>query len=318
MHETVDSIPPLPPRPVGGHKGTFGRVGVVGGSAQADPRMVGAPALAAIGAVRAGCGLVKIAAPGPILDAVLTLAPFATGLALPTDAGGGLTSPGSAERFDEMAAQSDALVVGPGLGRSDGARAMVLRAVLQEDAPAVLDADGLNLLCAVPEFWRDIRAGLVLTPHPGEAGRLMESLSIRGDPAGSEDQRVDACVSIARRLGCVVVLKGAGTVVSDGLRAWTCRSGHPCLGTGGTGDVLAGVIGGLVAGLVAGLSAGPRAGLAPAAAGWDLFGRVQAAVQAHAAAGEAWARANDASGGMAPGDLAGLIPAQIERLRGTA
>ncbi len=304
MHETVESIPTLPPRPADGHKGTFGRVGVVGGCAGSDPRMVGAPALAALGAVRAGCGLVKIAAPGAIIDAVLTLAPFATGLALPTDDRGGLSASGSAERFDELAGVSDALVVGPGLGRSDGARAVVLRTVLQEDAPAVLDADGLNILCELPEFWRDVRATLVLTPHPGEARRLMDALSIRGDPAGTGDERTDACVAMARRLGCVVVLKGAGTVVSDGLRAWVCRAGHPCLGTGGTGDVLAGVIGGLAAGWTAG-----------GATGGDLFGRVQAGVQAHAAAGEAWARASGATGGMTPQDLAGLIPAEIERLR---
>jgi NAD(P)H-hydrate epimerase len=305
MHETVERIPPLPARPAGGHKGTFGRVGVVGGCAGDDPRMVGAPALAALGAVRAGCGLVKIAAPAPILDAVLTLAPFATGLALPADGAGGLASGGSAERFDELAGASDALVVGPGLGRSDGARAIVLRTVLQEDAPAVLDADGLNLLSEVPEFWRDLRATLVLTPHPGEARRLMDALGLRGDPAGDGAQRLDACVAMARRLGCLVVLKGAGTVVSDGLRAWVCRAGHPCLGTGGTGDVLAGVIGGLAAGWIAG---GKRDG--------DLFGRVQAAVQAHAAAGEAWARRSGATGGMTPEDLAGLIPGEIERLRG--
>lgn len=301
MHETVERVAPLPSRPVDGHKGVFGRVGVVGGCASDDPRMVGAPALAALGAVRAGCGLVKIAAPGGILDAVLGMAPFATGLALPGDKGG-LDGAGSAECFDELAGGVDALCVGMGLGRSEGARAVALRCVLQEDAPAVLDADGLNLLAETPEFWREVRAALVITPHPGEARRLLDALSMRGEPTGTEGERVDACVGLARRLGCVVVLKGAGTVVSDGLRAWVCRAGHPCLATGGTGDVLAGVIAGLIA--------QGREGRGP-----DLFGCAQAGVLAHARAGEAWAAANRASGGMTPVDLAGLIPAQVEALR---
>lgn len=300
-HEIIETIPPLPPRPRDGHKGTFGRVGVVGGCASDDPRMVGAPALAALGAARAGCGLVKVAAPEPILDAVLTLAPFATGLALPSGPGGPDPA-GSAQKFDELASGADALCVGVGFGRSDGARAVVLRAVLQEDAPAVIDADGLNILASEPEFWRELRADLVLTPHPGEARRLMEALSLRGDPAGDGPARTDACVALARRLGCLVVLKGAGTVVSDGLRAWVCRAGHPCMATGGTGDVLAGVL----AGLIAQSRSGP---------GRDLFSIVQAGVQAHAAAGEAWAEANMAGGGMTPTDLAGLIPARIEALR---
>lgn len=301
MHETVETIPPLLARPTNGHKGTFGRVGIVGGSAADDPRMIGAPALAALGAVRAGCGLVKIATPAPILDAVLTLAPFATGLALPMNPEGPDPA-ASAERFDELALEADAICVGPGLGHSPGARAVTIRAVLQEDAPVVLDADALNILAAMPEFWRDLRARLVLTPHPGEARRLLDALGLRNDPAGNDAQRTDACVSLARRLGCIVVLKGAGTIVSDGLRAWACRSGHACLATGGTGDVLAGVI----TSLIAQQHARPDR---------DLFACAQAGVQAHARAGEAWAADHHASGGMTPTDLADLIPAQVETLR---
>lgn len=308
MPDLIDTIPPLPARPADGHKGTFGSVAVVGGCAADDPRMIGAPALAAMGAVRSGCGLVRIAAPAPVLDRVLAMAPFATGLALPTNAEGGLDGPGAAERFDRLSAQSGALAVGMGLGRSDGARAVVIRAMVQEDAPLVLDADGLNLLASLPEFWRDLRAHAVLTPHPGEARTLIRALSLPAgadhDPAGDRPARIAACAAIARRLGCVVVLKGSGTVVSDGLRAWVCAAGHPCLATGGTGDVLAGVIAGLIAQARAGR------GLTP-----DLFACAQAGVEAHARAGMAWAEATDATGGMTPDDLAGFIPAQIERLR---
>lgn len=303
MHETVDTPPRLPRRPGDGHKGTFGSVGVVGGSAGDDPRMIGAPALTALGAVRSGCGLVKIAAPMPILDHVLTLAPFATGVALPVGDDRTIDAAGSAERFDELAISCDALCVGMGMGRSAGVDAVVLRAVLQEDRPCVLDADGINSLCDMPAFWEDVRGDLVLTPHPGEARRLLAALALTdaGDPAASDDERTAACVAIARRLGCVVVLKGSGTVVSDGLRAWTCGAGGPALGTGGTGDVLAGVIGGLIA------QHGSAIG---------LFECARAGVLAHASAGDAWARASHATGGMTPLDLAQHVPGEVERLRG--
>lgn len=302
MHELIETIPPPPARPRDAHKGTFGRVGVVGGCAAETPRMIGAPALSALGAVRAGAGLVRIGAPSPILDAVLTAAPFATGTAMATLADGSLDAAPAAESFDDLLDASDAVVVGPGMGRSDGARAVVLRAVLQEDAPAVLDADALNLLAEIPEFWREMRAALVLTPHPGEARRLLEALSMRGDPAGGDPERLEIAVALARRLGVIFVLKGRGTVVTDGLRAWVCRAGNPVLATGGTGDVLAGVIAGLIA--------QSRNGRGP-----DLFGCVQIGVQAHAAAADAWALDQHASGGMTPTDLAERIPAAIERLR---
>jgi ADP-dependent NAD(P)H-hydrate dehydratase len=301
MHQLIHTIPALPKRPTDGHKGTFGRVGIIGGCASDDPRMIGAPALAALGAARSGCGLVKVGAPQPVLDSVLTLAPFATGIALPTNTDKHLDPSASAERFDEIAASCDALAVGMGMGRSPGVDAIVLRAVLQEDAPCILDADALNALCEIPAYWKDLRAPLVLTPHPGEAKRLLRSLAINtGDPAGSDQQRTDSCAALALRLGCIVVLKGAGTVVSDGLRAWVCQAGHPCMATGGTGDVLAGVIAGLIAQHTPSL---------------DLFACAQLAVQAHASAGETWAREHHATGGMTANDLAGLIPAEVERFR---
>ena len=124
MQDLIETTPTLPVRPSDGHKGTFGRVGVVGGSAGDDPRMVGAPGLAALGALRSGCGLVRIAAPAPILDAVLSVASFATGVSLPTDGRGGLDGAGAAERFDGLASGSDALAVGPGLGGSAATVAM--------------------------------------------------------------------------------------------------------------------------------------------------------------------------------------------------
>jgi NAD(P)H-hydrate repair Nnr-like enzyme with NAD(P)H-hydrate dehydratase domain len=108
-------------------------------------------------------------------------------------------------------------------------------------------------------------------------------------------------------LGCIVVLKGAGTVVSDGINTWTCTRGHACLGTAGTGDVLAGVI----AGLVAQHASGPARTL-------SLFDVARISVQAHAIAGEQWARTHDASAGLLAPELAELIPHELEELRARA
>ncbi|MEM9373039.1 MAG: NAD(P)H-hydrate dehydratase [Planctomycetota bacterium] len=302
MHETIDRPPRLPPRPRDGHKGTFGSVGILGGSAGDDPRMIGAPALAALGAARSGCGLVRIAAPAPVLDAVLTVAPFATGMPFPVSADGSIDPTGSVQQVDALVGSCDALAVGMGVGRSPGVDAVVLRAVLQEARPCVLDADAINTLCAIPAFWEDCRADLVLTPHPGEARRMLDALAMRdaGNPAGTPDERVSVCIGISRRLGCVVVLKGSGSIVSDGLQAWTCTAGGPALGAGGTGDVLAGVIAGLVA------QHGRDIG---------LYECARAGVEAHAHAGDAWQQRHRATGGMTPSDLAGLIPGEVERLR---
>src|SRR5262249_28551276 len=138
----------------------------------------------------------------------------------------------------------------PGLGSGEGVKAASLRAVQREEIPVVVDADAINALADVPELVRDFRAAAVLTPHPGEYRRLAGSLGIRIDPVKPET-RSDAAASLAQRLGCVVVLKGHQTVVSDGQRTWVNDTGGPELATAGTGDVLSGVIAGLAAQFVA-------------------------------------------------------------------
>ncbi len=310
-------LPPIPPRNPVGHKGTFGTVAVVGGCAMGGVRMFGAPALAARAALRAGCGLVRLVVPAPLLDPAIGLIPSATGRALPTDDTGDLIAHSAAGVFDEAAADAAALVVGPGLGPGEGARALVLRAMGQEGTPVVLDADGLNLLAGVPDFAADVRAPAVLTPHPGEFRRLAEPLKITADPSDPAS-RPAAAERLAQRLGCVVVLKGAGTVVSDGLRTWTCARGHACLGTAGTGDVLAGLIGGLIAQFVA---PGPRAiGSVrlppPPEKPLDVFDAARLGVEVHAIAGERWATARGADAGLLASELADGLPGVIASMRG--
>src|SRR5258706_10548954 len=113
-------LPSLPPRPATGHKGTFGTVAVVGGSSAGDSRMIGAPALAAVAALRAGCGLVRLAMPGPILAAGIVLAPSATGTRIPTGRDGGIIAHEASAVIDQMVTRATCLVIGPGMGEGDG------------------------------------------------------------------------------------------------------------------------------------------------------------------------------------------------------
>jgi NAD(P)H-hydrate epimerase len=140
------------------------------------------------------------------------------------------------------AREADVLAVGPGLGRTTDARVMVRR-LLNEvpDAPVVLDADGLF---AVSPFAEEFRrsAPFVLTPHPAEFARLTG-----GGVPKTDAERAEQAVAFARRFGCVLLLKGSNTLVSDGERLYTNRTGNPGMGTGGSGDVLTGVVAALVA-----------------------------------------------------------------------
>lgn len=312
----MDELPRLPARPRDGHKGTFGTVGVVGGCcADGQPRMLGAPALAARAALRAGAGLAKVAGPDPALTEIIALCPSATGVAITTGSDGSITPHEAAAVLDALADDASCLVVGPGLGRGAGVDALAVRAAGQEACPVVLDADALNALAAMPDYARDIRGRAILTPHPGEFRRLADPLKITGDPA-DDGARPGLADRLAQALGCVVVLKGARTVVSDGHRAWVCERGHPCLATGGSGDVLAGVIGGLAAQFVPPPPIAPGiAAPADPARPLDLFSAACLGVLAHAAAGERWAAAHDASAGLLAQELADEVPAVIESVR---
>jgi len=286
--------PALPARDPQGHKGTFGSVSVFGGRCAGGQRMIGAPCLAALAALRAGAGLAKIAAPEPIIDACLTIAPSATGTPLPVDAAGEILPAEAARVLAEAAENSSALVVGPGLGVSDATGALAIQAALQEDCPVVVDADAINALAQHRELQRDVRASAILTPHPGEFARLARSLDLDNDPTPENAQK------LAGFLGVIVVLKGATTVVADAVRVWAHEAELPQLATGGTGDVLAGAVAGLVA------QHGKTDG---------LFACAQAAVIAHAAAASEWGESYAADGGMLATELLDSLPAAVDALR---
>jgi len=265
----------LPARPADGHKGTFGTVLIVAGSLPYS----GAAALAAAAAVRAGAGLVTVAAPRCVHAALAAHAPEATFLAL---GDGDTVTAGDARAVRRAAQTADALLVGPGLTAGAEAAAF-LQALLAEPParPMVLDADALNLLAADPALLARVPPGAILTPHPGEMARLAAALGLWGSGAGDQDaaavgaDRLRIALAAAARTGAVVVLKGAGTVVaSPEGAARIVAAATPALATAGTGDVLAGVTAALLAGGAGAWDAAVAAAWVHATAGQIVEGHV--------------------------------------------
>ena len=276
----------LPARPSDSHKGTFGHALIVAGSTS----YAGAAYLAAQAAARTGPGLVTLASPRgtyPVLASKLT---EVIHLPLPQDEDGRIQA-SAASVIGENLAHYSSVVLGCGLGRSPGLVRLLHDLLLEEprpQAPVVIDADGLNNLARIPGWWRQTGFPLVVTPHPGEMATLT-SVPI----PEVQSRRVEAAREYAAKWRAVVALKGAHTVVAspDG----PCRVSpfaNPGLSSGGTGDVLTGIIGGLLA-----------QGLSPEDAAC-------CGVYVHGLAGEmAKERLGDA--GMLAGDLLSLLPAVV-------
>lgn len=230
----------LPRRPLDAHKGTFGRVLVVGGSAN----YIGAACLACEGAIRAGAGLVTLATPRslhPIVAGKLTEVIYE----LLPEAETGAVSGEAAETVAQLSLKCDVLLLGCGLGQSEAAGWFMkyLLSSLKDPPPLVVDADGLNLVSRGTDWWQKLPADAVLTPHPREMSRL-SGLSVEE----IQSDRINVAKKTAAKWGKVVALKGAYTVVADprGM-AYVSPWANPGLASAGTGDVLAGVIAGLVA-----------------------------------------------------------------------
>jgi ADP-dependent NAD(P)H-hydrate dehydratase len=235
--KSVRSIPKLPRRRRDAHKGDFGRVLVVGGSVG----MVGAPALAANAALRGGAGLVKIACPQCNQQTTAGLAPCATSIPLPCTADG-LIAARAVKTLCQLADQHDVLAIGPGIGQATGVARVVVALLAVPDRPKVVDADALNNLAASGQWWCKAVGPVVLTPHPGEMQRLLDGAGLKV----STSNRQACATALADATGTVVVLKGAGTVVTDGHRVYVNRTGNPGMATAGSGDVLTGLIAALI------------------------------------------------------------------------
>ena len=224
-HELVLSL--LPDRNPWGHKGNFGKLLLLCGSRG----YTGAAFFAAMGALRSGAGLVFLGVPESIygIEAVKLNEPVIFPL---PDAGGRLSADAVPEILTRLP-QMDVVLVGPGLGQSEGTLAVV-RAVLENaQCPVVVDADGINVLSAHRDLLRGRKSPTILTPHDGEFARL-------GGVIGED--RMAAAAALAEELGCVVLLKGHETCITDGTDGYLNPTGNPGMAVGGSGDVLAGVI----------------------------------------------------------------------------
>jgi len=290
---------PLPELPADLHKGRAGRCLCVCGSAE----MPGASILAVRAAHRAGAGRVTLAC----LDReLLGTVPIASPETVLWNTGAAAAFPEPARSLEALAASQEfhARLAGPGLGLGERTRAWVDALLgLDDGAPLVLDADALSALAGAPPTGRTSRAPLVLTPHAGEAAALL-GRPVPGDPDG----RLASARELAARHGAIAVLKGAGTVVTDGERAFVNPTGNPGMATAGAGDVLSGI---LVAYLAASRTLGGDPGSGRSAFG--AFDAAVAAVYAHGLAGDLAARALGARA-VTASDLITHLPRAQRRL----
>lgn len=293
------SLPDRPePRPTDAHKGTAGRVLVLAGSRW----MPGAGVLAATGALRAGAGLVTLAGRS---ETALDHAVGARPELLLWQLEDRMDASALEAEFEER--RFDAVVVGPGLPANKRTERLLAGLLAAWDGALVLDAGALSVLAADKALTEAVRARTqlpaILTPHPGEAAQLLGGAAISGFRASigaTEAERGRAAAELALRFNAITVLKGAGTLVADvtGERIWRCSAGNPGMATGGTGDVLAGMLGALVSEV-----ADPS----------TLWHRARTAVHWHALAGDLAAAdlgqrallASDVADALGPAELEG-------------
>jgi NAD(P)H-hydrate epimerase len=255
--------------------------------------MAGAAALCGASCLRSGAGLVRVASPAEVQPTVATFEPSYMTYPLPDDGHGLLDFEAARDVLSSFLSTSDVLAVGPGLGQSEGLRRFVRWVVESLEIPTVLDADGLNNLAGQTESLRGLKRPIVMTPHPGEFARLTGR-----SVAEVQADREGTATGFAATAGpLVVVLKGAGTVVTDGHRVAVNTTGNPGMATGGVGDVLTGVIAALI---------GQRL---------PAFEAAQLGVHVHGLAGDI-ARDQNGEVGMIAGDVVDALPDAFYHLLG--
>jgi ADP-dependent NAD(P)H-hydrate dehydratase / NAD(P)H-hydrate epimerase len=277
----------LPAREPGTHKGDYGHALLVAGS----NGKAGAAILAARSAVRAGAGLVTVAVPEPIVQTVDLGSIESMTLELPSSPAGQITE-AAADAVLEAAEGKAVLALGPGLGQEPGTAAAIRQIVLDSLLPLVLDADGLNAFAGRAGELALRRSETVLTPHPGELGRLLDIPT-----AEVQADRIAAARRAAEETEAIVVLKGSLTLVASGRAVFVNPTGNPGMATGGTGDVLTGLIAGLLA------------------QGLDALDATLLGVYLHGLAGDI-AAGFQGEAALTAGDLIDALPEAFRELRG--
>ena len=236
--DRVTTLPTPPTRDDDSHKGTFGRVLLIAGSRG----MAGAASLVGLGALRGGAGLVYLAVPAGIGNTVSAVEPSYLTHWLPEDDEGRILADPREEPLAGLLEDKQALGIGPGLGQSRAVAKLVTRLYLRHPGPAVFDADALNALAGNAKAAETPAGPRVLTPHPGEFARLIDS-----DVKTVQANRESLAIEFARVRGVVLLLKGHRTLVTDGSRLAVNETGNSGMATGGCGDVLTGLIAALLA-----------------------------------------------------------------------
>ena len=289
--QRITQLPSPPSRPSEAHKGTFGRVLILGGSRG----MSGAACLAGLGALRGGAGLVYLAVPWGIVPIVAAVEPSYLTVPLPEDSEGRLSMAAQDELADVIP-KNTALAIGPGWGLSDDLLRLAKWLFTTVELPMVVDADALNALSQMPEVLPqhpanpDRSASRILTPHPGEFARLLGV-----DVAVVQKNREEFAIEFAKQNGVVLLLKGRGTIITDGKRLAVNTSGNSGMATGGSGDVLTGLIAALLA------------------QGLPAFDAAQLAAHLHGLAGDLAAE-ELSKPGMIASDLPGYLPKAWQEL----
>jgi len=224
-HAQVLSI--LPDRKTDAHKGDFGKILLLCGSRG----YTGAAALAAMGALRSGAGLVYLGVPESIY--AIEAVKLNEAIVFPLPDKDGRLSVDALPQILKMLPDMDAVLFGPGWGKSEG-NFLIAKEILETfTGPVVVDADGINVLSGHMDIVRERKATTVFTPHPGEFARM----------GGHNDlDRQAAAEQFAREQGCILLLKGKGTVITDGQETYINPTGNPGMAVGGSGDVLSGMI----------------------------------------------------------------------------
>ena len=224
-HQDVLSL--LPDRRMESHKGDYGRILLLCGS----KGYTGAAALAAMGALRTGAGLVYLGVPESIY--MIEAVKLTEAIVFPLADDEGMFAATAAEQISTWVNDMDAVLIGPGIGQSVGTSRLVEAVLSDFNGPVVVDADGINMLKAHKDILRGRKAPTILTPHPGEFVRF----------SGREcKDRVNAAAMLAEELGAILVLKGYETVITDATTCYINPTGNPGMAVGGSGDVLAGMI----------------------------------------------------------------------------
>lgn len=281
--ETSDVARVISPRSITTHKGSAGRVVVIAGSAG----KIGAALLVARGALRCGAGLVTIATSPDAADALDSRVLEEMTYRIDPD--------DPRRSLDALLSADDVVVIGPGLGLGDDARTVVEHVVSSHPAAVVVDADALTHFAGRAEYFANAKGARVLTPHPGEMGRLLGTSS-----ADVERDRFAAVSSAAAKTCAVVLLKGPRTLISAADRTPVVnRSGTPALATPGSGDVLAGMVGAFVRTMP------------------EPFIAAYAAAHVHGLCAEAWSRRDGGDRGLLAHEIADAAPAVIAGLART-